>query len=399
MSDRQIEIEIASEVRPVVARAQQMIRPALFAGVAVLVALCVIEALREPGTAVGALILGVGLAVWGTLRIVRDPRRVSNAVILLAAVAALTVWVLVAFSRMQSEWAMLAGVALCLVTPPVALLVVGVGLLVNGVVVTRREGVRIATLTAPVVGVGLLAVVGALYVTVGPVHLPIWVVGAAMACLLLGLLVVVQLVAFTVYAVLYGRLAPDVDANVIVALGCGLAGDRVTPLLASRLDRTVAAYDAALAAGANPTVVVSGGQGPGETVPEADAMADYLVSAGLPDSVIVRERCSRNTDQNLRLTRTALREHGLEPDDYRFTVVTSDFHVMRSAELTRRVGMNAHVVGARTASYFVPTAFLREFVGVLAMHRRGNLVVAWAIIALVAVLTIVSYLPIAVVRD
>src|SRR5699024_7028286 len=46
-------------------------------------------------------------------------------------------------------------------------------------------------------------------------------------------------------------------------------------------------------------------------------------------------------------------------------VATSSYHVFRAALLTRTLGMRAHVVGARTAWYYFPSALLREFVGII----------------------------------
>ena len=61
-------------------------------------------------------------------------------------------------------------------------------------------------------------------------------------------------------------------------------------------------------------------------------------------------------------------------------MVTSNFHVGRSALLTRRLGIDADVTGGPTAWYFLPSAFLREFLAALTLHPRTNLagLGAWA---------------------
>jgi uncharacterized SAM-binding protein YcdF (DUF218 family) len=69
-------------------------------------------------------------------------------------------------------------------------------------------------------------------------------------------------------------------------------------------------------------------------------------------------------------------------------VVTSDYHVLRAAMLARSLGTGAQVVGARTARYYVPSAFLREFVAVVVAHRVlhavavGVLVLGWCALTL-----------------
>ena len=71
----------------------------------------------------------------------------------------------------------------------------------------------------------------------------------------------------------------------VIVLGAGLRGERVTDLLARRLD---AAYDYHLE-NPNAVIVVTGGQGPGEDIPEARAMKAYLMEKGVPEKQILEE--------------------------------------------------------------------------------------------------------------
>ncbi|WP_084534563.1 YdcF family protein [Nocardia yamanashiensis] len=339
--------------------------------------------------------IGAGLAVWGSVRVVREPRRISTGLILVAAAVFLTLWVVSSLHTVDPSVAAALGVVLFLLLPPLSLLAAGIGLLANGVVLTRKEGLRVATAVAPVAGIGLIALpfLAVLWLSPATAH-SAWASALLLLVVLLGLLVLVQLVAFTAYAVLYARLPQPPGADVVVVLGCGLRGDAVTPLLASRLDRAAEVYREECAEGGDPLLVASGGKGPGETVAEADAMADYLAARGIPADRIVRENRSRNTEENLRFTERELTARGIDPAEARMTVVTSDFHVLRTAGLTRRQGLRAQVTGARTARYFVPAAFLREFVAVLVTHRKVNLIIGGVLTALIGALLIISYLPI-----
>lgn len=80
----------------------------------------------------------------------------------------------------------------------------------------------------------------------------------------------------------------------MIVLGAGLRGERVTDLLARRLD---AAYDYHLE-NPNAVIVVTGGQGPGEDIPEARAMKAYLVEKGVPEKQILEEASSTSTEEN-----------------------------------------------------------------------------------------------------
>ncbi|MFI1916815.1 YdcF family protein [Nocardia sp. NPDC020380] len=351
-------------------------------------------------TVANSLLLGVGalLAVFGAVRVMREPRRISTGLVLLAATVLLAVWAVSVLHIVAPGPALEVGVGLMILLPILSLLAGGVGLVANGVVITRREGLRIATAIAPVVGVGLIALPLIAYQVIDPgTDRPLWVPVLAAAVTLIGLQILVQLLAFTGYAVLYARLPRRVDSDAIVVLGCGLRDAAVTPLLASRLDRAVEVYRSEVQRGGTPLLVTSGGQGPGETVAEADAMADYLEAQGIPRSEIVRENRSRNTEENLRFTLRELRGHDLDPAQLRITVVTSDFHVLRTATLTRRVGLNAQVAGSRTARYFVPAAFLREFAAILVTHKRVNLAIAGVLLTLVGAVAIYSMLPVGLV--
>jgi uncharacterized SAM-binding protein YcdF (DUF218 family) len=61
-------------------------------------------------------------------------------------------------------------------------------------------------------------------------------------------------------------------------------------------------------------------------------------------------------------------------------IVTSGYHVLRTAILARRAGLRGQVTGARTAAYYWPSAMLREFGAVLLRYRAVNLGV-WAMLA------------------
>ncbi|GAM47192.1 hypothetical protein NSK11_contig00049-0017 [Nocardia seriolae] len=192
-----------------------------------------------------------------------------------------------------------------------------------------------------------------------------------MAAGVLGSGVAVGFVAFAGYTVSVGRRVPRPGSEVVVVLGCRLRHNRVGPMLKRRLDRGVEVFGVERGLGGAPLMVVSGGQGGGETVPEAAAMVDYLEAQGISGEVMVREDRSRNTEENLRFTARELRCRGFDPTAVRMTVLTSDFHVLRTARLARRLGLNVQVTGARTARLLLRKSFLREFVAILASPVTG----------------------------
>jgi uncharacterized SAM-binding protein YcdF (DUF218 family) len=109
-------------------------------------------------------------------------------------------------------------------------------------------------------------------------------------------------------------------------------------------------------------------------------MTAYLLERGLEEHDVVTEDRATSTEENLLLSRALLEERGLTGH---LRVITSGYHVGRAALICRRLGLDADVSGARTAWYFVPSAFLREFVAVLTYHPWVNAVglTVWATVS------------------
>ncbi|GAB77745.1 Uncharacterized SAM-binding protein YcdF, DUF218 family [Austwickia chelonae] len=258
----------------------------------------------------------------------------------------------------------------------------GVGLLfVNGVRVIRREGIGSTTVLPIALGVSVIALPMALLWSVSDEsisHVSFVVSFMAFLGTFYGAYLAAHLVSYVVYALAHARLEVPTDVHVVVTLGSGLAGDRVTPLLASRLDRALQVR----ARSDDPegvVMVVSGGQGRNESVSEAAAMAAYLQDKGVPPGKVLQEDRSTTTEENLTFTDRLLALNGLQAS--RIVVCTNDFHAVRAAVLSRRLGLGMHVVGAPTAGYYRPAAFLRESVALLREHWLRHLIVAGLLVA------------------
>ena len=156
-------------------------------------------------------------------------------------------------------------------------------------------------------------------------------------------------------------------ADYIVVLGAGLTGSRVTPLLAARIEKGIELLDH------NPkaALIMSGGQGPGEDIPEGRAMADYAIHRGVDaDKIIVEDR-SASTEENLLFSRELKQK-----ERPRVIVVTTAYHVFRALLLARQQKMACVGFGARTKWYFTLNALLREFIGYLSLTWKRHAVVA-----------------------
>jgi uncharacterized SAM-binding protein YcdF (DUF218 family) len=132
------------------------------------------------------------------------------------------------------------------------------------------------------------------------------------------------------------RIADPVAAvDAIVVLGAPLRGDGE---LGDVVGERVAAAVALWRAGGAPLVCVTGGStGAGHN--EADAMAEAVIAAGVPSTAVRRERVSRSTDDNARLTAALLAADGVRT----VWLVTQPFHGRRARRCFRRAGLEARV--------------------------------------------------------
>ena len=327
-----------------------------------------------------ALGVSVVVLVVFLVRVAHEPRSFGNAVLLGTALA---FGALGFAEHLVGTPGRPAHLLLLLLLLAVALgpLAVGCLLVANGVTMIRRESVRPANLLSLLAGAAIFVIIG---LDVGAqradsVKLSLF---ATVATLVFGY-VSFLLVSYVLYALVYGVVARTGGADFVVVLGSGLRTDgRVPPLLANRLERgheVWAALDRRSGAGDfRPMLIVSGGKGDDERLPEASAMASYLTERGFPASRLLLEDQSRNTEENLLFSKAIMDD--VRPGA-RVTVVTSDFHAFRAALLTRRVGIKGQVTGARVAGYYRPSALLREFAAVFLRYRVVNLAICTALIA------------------
>ncbi|MFD2422727.1 YdcF family protein [Amycolatopsis pigmentata] len=312
-------------------------------------------------------------------RVFREPRRLGNAVWFGVAACLTGLWLLDQVAGIS--WLRNLALAVLAAIAALIVLVLPWALIANGIVMWRREGHGLANLLSLLAGVALLVVFGATAATAMLGRFP-WLTAIALTSLVITGYFAFLFAALLAYSVLYGTFRRERDANAIIVLGAGLLDGRVSPLLAARLDRAIACRKRS--ATTDPVMVVSGGQGPDEPVSEAEAMGDYLREAGVPAEKILLEDKATSTEENLRFSVAVLAEHG---HTGKMVAVTSNYHMFRTAVLARRLRLRLDVMGARTATYFVLSAFLREFAALLAQYWRTNLAAVVLLAGTTSVLT------------
>ncbi|MGC5246481.1 YdcF family protein [Gordonia sp. DT219] len=324
------------------------------------------------------LVLTVIVVAATVFRLVHDDRDSSHGLMVVGS--AVMIWLL-AFTCSAVLWPDSDAATIVFLVPAMAILLLlvtsALALVTNTPIVVRREGLRVATLVPAAIGGAIIVTLAIMIGWLFTWDHRILLMALLPLAMIPGALMIIELLAYTLYALVYGGTHREVDAtDVIVVLGAGLSGGKPTPLVARRLDRAVEVYHHVQAAqGAPPRVVVSGGKGSDEVVSEAAAMAAYLAEhSDVPSTHVILEDTSTTTQENLTNTLAVLAAQNVVWE--RMVVVTSNFHVLRSASLTQRLGIRSvTVLGAPTAWYYLPSGFLREFAAGVVHYRKQNLAV------------------------
>ncbi|MFD1064875.1 YdcF family protein [Oceanobacillus locisalsi] len=183
---------------------------------------------------------------------------------------------------------------------------------------------------------------------------------------------------------------PRRNQDFIIVLGSGLINDRVPPLLASRIDRAVKFYHQQKKKAAPPKIIFSGGQGPDEGIPEAEAMQTYAIEKGIPMEDTIKEDRSVSTYENMVFSKKIMDEKN-GPGAYQSIFATNNFHLFRAGMYARKAGLDSQGIGAKTAWYYWPNAMIREYIAVVVMRRHRHMLVVGSIMSLSLLLTMIGY--------
>lgn len=148
----------------------------------------------------------------------------------------------------------------------------------------------------------------------------------------------------------------DYREDAVIVLGAAVHGTTPSSTLVERLNNALAYHER------NPGawIVVTGGQGAQEDIPEAQAAAIYLESQGVSRSQILRDEQSTSTEENFAFAKRLLDSQ--LGSGYRVAFVTDDFHVFRAERTARTVGLVATHLSCQEPWYFWPTNYSRETV-------------------------------------
>ena len=332
------------------------------------------------------LVIGIILAF--IVSFWKDNRSLWNPVLFLLSLISSYISLSHLFYKNGYENVQLAFYVVAFVLLPFLIFLSGIFLIYNGVILLKREGRSKANYLSMLLGIVILVFFALISFRLGGQNelfytnhfLNILFVFIFYSYFIFGF----AFTGFMLYSILYLFIPKKKHYDFIIIHGAGLLdGEKVTPLLKKRIDKAVEAYYKSK--NSNIKIIASGGQGGDEKISEAQAITNYLLEeTDVPQDAIILEDQSRTTYENLLFSKELGEKLVAKPQ---FLFVTNDYHVFRTSTYARKLKMKGDGLGCRTAGYYIPSAFIREYVALCVKMK-------WLFLAfyvLLSVLILIAY--------
>ena len=189
------------------------------------------------------------------------------------------------------------------------------------------------------------------------------------------------LIGTVILSIKAARHIPSFDKDFILILGCQINSDgTLTPLLKGRTDRAIDFADKQENDNGKKVIFVpSGGKGDDEIIAEGQAIHNYLIERGIPESRILTEDKSVSTFENLKYSMELIRKH-TDAKEPKIVFSTTNYHVFRAGIFATEQGIKAEGIGSKTKRYFSINAFVREFIATLVSEKKSHIKVMAAML-------------------
>lgn len=201
---------------------------------------------------------------------------------------------------------------------------------------------------------------------------PVWM------SVILGVVLAVGILSFSVTEgkIIHGMTSePEEELDYLIVLGAQVKKTVPSKALGLRLQKACE-Y---LKEHSQTKAVLSGGQGSGEEIAEAECMYRYLTEHGIPEERLLKEECSTTTRENLMYSARVLADSRQEVTTEtvlgsRIGLVSNNFHIYRALLLAEKFGYRK-VYGVPAASDWKLQIhyMVREYFAVLKAKIRGDI--------------------------
>ncbi len=182
--------------------------------------------------------------------------------------------------------------------------------------------------------------------------------------IIVGMFIVASII---VIATIHGQIIKTAEQNppagipYLIVLGAKVNGEEMSLSLLYRAQKALE-Y---LQSNPDTKVIVTGGQGPGENITEAEALSRFFLENGIPEQRILQEALSTSTYENLKFTKNLY-----QIDEA--IIVSNDFHLYRSISLAEKVGIKGYPLAAETPAVVKTSLFIREYAAIIKMKLLGT---------------------------
>ena len=146
------------------------------------------------------------------------------------------------------------------------------------------------------------------------------------------------------------------ESKYVIVLGCGVHGTAPSLMLRKRID---AAYEF-LMLYPETKAILSGGQGDGEDISEAECMYRELLKKGIDESRLYKEDKSTTTEENI-----AFSKQYFEASETKVAIISSKTHLYRASLIAKKEGLSPTVYAAEVPKPVMRfSQYLREAVAV-----------------------------------
>ena len=192
-------------------------------------------------------------------------------------------------------------------------------------------------------------------------RVPLWILRGVTA------LAILMVILGEIPPIRTAHRAESGEAPYLVVLGALVNGEEPSASLVERL----AAAQKYLAAHPDTVAILSGGQGRGEAISEAEAMRRWLTARGIEEDRLIKEDLSTSTRENLDFSFSIIRSRGDDPANG-VAILSSEYHLYRACRMAEEVGAVPLGVPARTGFWGLRwNYYLRESLAVWYMWVFG----------------------------
>ncbi|MDQ0215531.1 uncharacterized SAM-binding protein YcdF (DUF218 family) [Oikeobacillus pervagus] len=155
--------------------------------------------------------------------------------------------------------------------------------------------------------------------------------------------------------------SPPNEVPYMIVLGAKVNGEEMSLSLRERA-KTALEYSKK-----NPStmLILSGGQGDGEDITEAEALRRFFLENGVEQERLLLETNSTSTYENLKFTKELYQVEEA-------VIVSNDFHLYRSVKLAEKLGIKAYPLSAKTPKVVQFQLYVREYFAILKMYLLGK---------------------------